>query len=244
MSNPPYEAPYRELVDHLLSTREDKDEAMAAAVGGEFEAVGAIERFLLVQWGLRDGDYLVDVGCGSGRLAHALDGHFTGRYLGTDVVPELLAYARQLVEPADWRFEHVEALEIPEADDQADMVAFFSVFTHLLHEHSYVYLQEAIRVLKPKGRVVFSFLEFTVPGHWAVFSNRVDGQSWGSGSLDMFLSRDAITVWAQHLGVEILAIEGGDDSHIELLSPVTFEDGREATSPAALGQSVCVLEKP
>src|SRR4051812_2923054 len=48
------------------------DRAMAEAVGGEFEAVGALERDLLIQYGLGPDDYLVDVGCGSGRLASAL----------------------------------------------------------------------------------------------------------------------------------------------------------------------------
>ena len=89
-----YETPYREHVRRLIESHDGENEAMAAAVGGEFAAIGTIERDLLVQWGLRDDAYLVDVGCGSGRLAQPLDqGGFAGRYLGTDVVPELLAHA-------------------------------------------------------------------------------------------------------------------------------------------------------
>jgi SAM-dependent methyltransferase len=240
-----YETPYREHVRRLIDSHDGENEAMAAAVGGEFAAVGAIERDLLVQWGLRDDAYLVDVGCGSGRLAQPLDqGGFAGRYLGTDVVPELLAHARKSIDRPDWRFELADGLAIPEADEQVDMVAFFSVFTHLLHEHSYVYLREARRVLKPGGRVVFSFLEFAVAGHWPVFDARAEGGQWAAGSLDMFMSRDAIGAWAEHLDLRVLALERGDTAHIPLSHPVVFDDGTVVEGTGALGQSVCVLEKP
>jgi ubiquinone/menaquinone biosynthesis C-methylase UbiE len=63
---------------------------------------------------------------------------------------------------------------IPEKDGEADFVCFFSVLTHLLHEQGFVYLQEAKRVLKPGGKIVFSFLEFAVPDHWAVFEGTVN----------------------------------------------------------------------
>ena len=240
-----YETPYREHVRRLIDSHDGENEAMAAAVGGEFGAIGTIERDLLVQWGLADDAYLVDIGCGSGRLAQPLDrSGFAGRYLGTDVVPELLAHARKSTDRPDWRFELADGLVIPEADGQVDMVAFFSVFTHLLHEHSYVYLREARRVLKPGGRVVFSFLEFAVPGHWPAFDARVEGGQWAVGSLDMFMSRDAVTAWAEHLEMTVLAIERGDTAHIPLSAPVVFDNGTVVEGMGALGQSVCVLEKP
>ena len=71
----------------------DNDRAMREAIGGEFQAFGMIERELLYQYGLQDSHFVIDVGCGSGRLSHALAKTFAGRYLGTDVVPELLEYA-------------------------------------------------------------------------------------------------------------------------------------------------------
>ena len=83
-----------------------------------------------------------------------------------------LVSARQSSTQCDWRFEVGTGLEIPEAADRADMVCFFSVFTHLLHEQSYVYLRDAKRVLKSGGRIVFSFLEFSMPSHWSVFEER------------------------------------------------------------------------
>jgi len=213
--------------------------AMELAVGGEFEAIGLLERHLLVQYGLPVEGYLIDVGCGSGRLAKPLAAWLRGRYLGTDVVPELIEHARTLVGRADWRFEVVDRIAIPERDGQADMVCFFSVFTHLLHEQSYLYLEEARRVLKPGGRIVFSFLEFRIPSHWHVFENNV--RRGGDRPLDMFVSRDGIEAWASHLGLTVEAVHPGDEPHIILPEPVTMEDGRVQSELGSLGQSVCVL---
>src|SRR5947209_10750087 len=121
----------------------NKDRAMQFAIGGEFEAFGFIETELLRHAGLRKSDYVIDVGCGSGRLAKPLAGFLEGAYLGTDIVPELVSYAKKLVNRPDWRFQVVKRLEIPEKDGQADFVCFFSVLTHLSHEDSYRYLREA-----------------------------------------------------------------------------------------------------
>jgi len=233
---------YRELVQGYTE-RLPLDAAMRIAVGGEFEAVGVLERQLLIQHGLRPDDYVVDVGCGSGRLAKALADYLRGPYLGLDVVAELLVYARTLVTRPDWRFELIEGFRIPEEDHRVDVVCFFSVFTHLLHEHSYLYLQEATRVLKPGGKIVLSFLEFANPVHWAVFEQALRDAS-GSSTLVQFMSRDGIAAWASHLGLRIEAIEDGDRPTIALDAPLVLERGEVLEELGALGQSVCVLSVP
>jgi ubiquinone/menaquinone biosynthesis C-methylase UbiE len=200
---------------------------MHMAVGGEFETMGAIERDLVKYFGLHSNGYLIDVGCGSGRLAKPLSSYLRGRYLGIDVVPDLVDYARRIADRPDWRFTVVDHISIPEKDSQADMVCFFSVLTHLLHEQGYWYLEEARRVLKPGGKIVFSFLEFTQPTHWAVFDAALHNEKHGIETpLNIFIERSAITVWAEHLGMQVERFLGGS----------------EAISEAgALGQSVCVL---
>jgi hypothetical protein len=62
-------------------------EAMSRAVGGNYNEIGAIERDLLVYAGLKNGMSLVDFGCGSGRLGHALGSSLDISYVGIDIVP-------------------------------------------------------------------------------------------------------------------------------------------------------------
>lgn len=213
-----------------LRQRMTRHEAMEEAVGGNFDANGAIQCALLRHYGLPADGYLVDVGCGSGRLAKPMSDYLKGRYLGFDLVPELVAHARRITGRPDWRFEVIEHIEIPEQDETADMVCFFSVLTHLLHEQSYWYLEEARRVLKPGGRIVFSFLEFSEPGHWQVFAETLAAtKARQIFPLNVFIDRDALPVWAERLGMELVEIRGA----------------AEAVVPEGnLGQAVCVLQKP
>jgi SAM-dependent methyltransferase len=216
---------------------------MHLAIGGEFEAFGILEREVLIQYGLKPDDYVIDVGCGSGRLAKPLSAYLTGRYLGIDIVPDLVDYARELVGRPDWRFEVATGLEIPEKNNRAQMVCFYSVFTHLLHEQSYAYLKDARRVLAPGGHVIISFLEFAIPSHWAVFNGMV-ADIGGQQQLNVFMSRDGIQAWAEHLELEVVAIHDGDKPHIPLPHPVTTDNGTVMTGLGNVGQSIAVLRKP
>ncbi len=135
MKIPDFKKSYRKAVDRLKA-QHDENKAMSLAVGGEFEAVGKLERALLIQYGLRPDHTVVDVGCGSGRLALQLKDYLKGRYVGIDVVEDLFKYAERICERPDWKFCEAPGLTIPEPDHSADFICFFSVFTHLLHEES------------------------------------------------------------------------------------------------------------
>jgi ubiquinone/menaquinone biosynthesis C-methylase UbiE len=237
-----FRATYLELVKSLKQTH-DTEQAMKLAVGGEFEAIGLLELETLKHFGLKEDSYVIDVGCGCGRLAKPLSQYLMGRYTGIDIVPELVNHAHRIVGRPDWRFEVAKGLNIPEEDGVADMVCFFSVFTHLLHEQTYVYLREAKRVLKPGGKIVFSFLDFTIPGHWEVFESNIADLDVNSHPLNMFISKDAIKIWAEHLGLQVQAIEDGNKPYVPLSKPIIFENGSALEKLAAFGQSVCELHK-
>jgi SAM-dependent methyltransferase len=220
---------YESWVDGLKRSL-PRDEAMHLAVGGTFELIGKIECDILRHYGLRADDYLIDVGCGSGRLAKPLSSYLKGPYLGFDLVADLIDYAREITARPEWRFEVIEHIGIPETDGRADMVCLFSVLTHLLHEQSYWYLEEAKRVLRPGGKIVFSFLEFDNPSHWHIFEDTVAAaRQHAEQPLNVFIDRRGVEIWARHLGLQVVEIRNAGD----LIS-----------TAGALGQSVCVLSRP
>lgn len=206
-------------------------EAMSTSIGGDFDYIGSVEVAVLLRHGLKPGDRVVDVGCGSGRLALPLSSVLTGPYSGFDVVGDLVDYARNLVQRPDWRFEAVDHIGIPEPDGCADVVCFFSVLTHLLHEQSYWYLEEARRVVKPGGTIVVSFLDFEDEEHWSTFAKLVADAKRPDHAdpLSVFIGRGALRVWAKHLDLEIVEMQGSDFAVAEGLY---------------LGQSLCVMRRP
>ena len=215
----------------------------AQAVGGEFEVVGTLELSLLKALGLQPNHTVVDVGCGSGRLASKLAPFSKAEYVGTDILPALLDHARELCGRDDWRFEETTGQSIPVRDEWADFVCFFSVLTHISHEESWHYILESKRVMKPGGTLVCSFLEFAVRSHWDVFRNSYADKA-PDKVLNQFLSRDAFAAFAFNCGLEIVSFFDGDKPHIPIEHDVVWEDGRRMSGMANLGQSVCVMRKP
>ena len=212
-----------------LQREHAEEEAMSLAVGGGFEQVGNIELALLQNFGLQPDSYLIDVGCGSGRLAKPLASYLSGHYSGFDVVADLVEYARKVSGRPDWRFGVVDHIEIPERDSCADMVCFFSVLTHLLHEQSYWYLEEAVRVLKAGGKIVFSYLDFAESSHWPIFLATLQHSKASTDTpINVFISREMIKTWSSHLCLEIEHFVGAQE---------TVAQG------GALGQSLCILRK-
>ena len=199
---------------------------MSLAVGGLYELFGPIEAQLLADVGLKNGMNLIDLGCGSGRGAVAIAKRFEISYLGTDIVQALLDYAASKT-PAHYQFKLHRQLSIPAADSCADIVCAFSLFTHLLQAETYLYMEESARVLKPNGRLVFSYLEFTE--HWGVFQDTVNAQRGNTlVHLNMFMDRTAIEQYASHLGFAV-------DQYLSPSKPIY--EGH------AFGQSVVVLRK-
>ena len=219
---------------------------VASGIGGDFESMGCILFDLVRHCGLESDHSVVDVGCGSGRLTVQLSGLLEGQYLALESDLVALNQPNALAHRPEWRFAAPVGLSLPVADTSVDMVCFFSVFTHLVHEDSYLYLEEANRVLKPGGKAVMSFLEFEIPAHWAVFENMVSARrnSPGSHHMHQFVSRDGLNAWADATGLIVLNTWGGDQCFVPLSGPVKMSDGRIFEKEGTPGQSVCVMQKP
>lgn len=235
-------AEYRAHVDRLVAEH-PLERAMAIAIGGSFEAIGAIEVGVLRGAGLEPGWDVIDIGCGSGRLAAALEraGHH-GSYLGVDVVPALVDYARS-TRPARYRFEVTDGLSVPAGDASADLACMFSLITHLPLEATFLLLRECTRVLRPGGTAVVSFLEFAVPTHLAVFAQSVDSFRTARHH-NQFVHADDLAHVAGLAGLRFVSVHPGHTTPVEIDGTYVDDDGNEVVNPAVLGQSWMVLEVP
>lgn len=116
----------------------------------------------------KSGDFVLDIGCGNGRVAMALADEPI-RYLGFDPVPESIAFCRTAFEDyPPFQFEHLDVrnsryhpagaiapqnVTFPVKDRSVNLAVLTSVFTHLETEVAAIrYLNEIRRVLKPGGR--------------------------------------------------------------------------------------------
>jgi hypothetical protein len=98
-----------------------------------------------------------------------------------------------------------------------------------LQSETFIYMEEAVRILKPGGKIVFSFLEFAEPKHWAIFElTRNAARDANGDHLNMFMERSAIDIWATRLGLDV-------ERYLE--PSWTTEVGH------ALGQSIAILRK-
>ena len=108
--------------------------------------------------------------------------------------------------------KQVDTIEIPEEDGVADLVGFFSVFTHLREKESYRYLREAKRVLRKNGTIIISYLDPDIARHvemagkcctWTQrkWWTRPCSRIMGRGVLNQLLSKKVLDNWSKELNL-------------------------------------------
>ncbi len=139
--------------------------------------------------GPRESLEILDVGCGTGRLALAaapLIG--LGRYVGVDINAHDIATARDSYE--DPRFEFIDLVHrngmyapdapatfepYPFSSNSFDLVTALSVWTHLNEDDATFYASEIYRVLRPGGKAMITF--FILDRDYDDFAQRIPSQS-------------------------------------------------------------------
>ncbi len=144
---------------------------------GEYKEIGdRAVGYLVDLCGLRPGDAVLDVGCGSGRAAEPLTRYLNrdGRYAGFDISTKAIEWCKQNISQAhpnfDFRVVDVEnslynptgkyppaEFRFPYPDASFDVVSLTSVFTHMFPDDVNHYLDEIVRVLKPGGRCMSTY---------------------------------------------------------------------------------------
>jgi SAM-dependent methyltransferase len=153
----------------------DLDSAKNAVSGytddAEYErtALELVELFERVV-GVHPSDTFLEIGCGVGRVAPALAPK-VARWIGCDVSANMLDHARQRLQ----RLANVELVELngwdlaPIPSESIDVVYCTVVFMHLDEWERFAYVREAMRVLRPGGRIYIDNFNLCSDPGWAFF---------------------------------------------------------------------------
>lgn len=127
---------------------------------------------MLAKWiGLKDGQTVVDVGCGMGFLGYTYFKYFGkgGTYLGVDHSENLVKEATELslswAQNGKAEFVQGDAYKLPYPDNSADVVMCQTLLMHLAEPEKA--LAEMVRVCKKGGRVVC--MEPDHVAHWCTW---------------------------------------------------------------------------
>jgi SAM-dependent methyltransferase len=124
-------------------------------------------------------DFVLDFGCGCGRVARRLavaDAPMPRRYVGVDLHAGLIAWANENLAPRlpGFTFIHQDVFNagfnprgslpemapFPVEDESVSLLLALSVFTHLVQAQAERYLDEVKRVLRPDGVALATFFLF------------------------------------------------------------------------------------
>ncbi len=175
---PPPRADYKRTWEAVSG---DVDTAKVAVAGysdeEKFRAMGVTTvELLLGTTGLGPEDVVLEIGAGVGRVGPAI-APLVRRWIAADVSPNMLRHARERCQG----LENVEFVELngwdlaPLEAESVDLVYCTVVFMHLDEWERFAYVREAMRILRPGGRVYVDNFNLLGDDGWNFFLQMLEG---------------------------------------------------------------------
>lgn len=131
----------------------------AVGSGDNWDSHGDLQRDFLIVMGMKPHHYLLEVGCGTGRLARKVAPFLeVDHYTGVDISAEAVRSCAALAAAEGWAERRPSFLLREFPHRHFDFAWAFSVFIHLPPEECVATLQRVAARLAPDGRFYWSFV--------------------------------------------------------------------------------------
>ena len=169
-----------------------------------------VRRKALLALSLKNGENLLDIGCGSGDFLERIHERYGDDVIlfGVDGSPDMIEEARRRTKGMDIAFMVAQAQELPFPSETFDSVVSTLVFHHISPKGKRTAIKEICRVLKVGGRCVIT--DFGCGRNWLgkFFAFLSSGHGYTKGNTELILtelSKRGFTV--EHKGLAFGWIE-------------------------------------
>jgi len=181
----------KHYAEHLLSKTKQDYTVIAKDFSRTRKNPWPEVRFLFDQY-LEAGDKALDLGCGNGRFLPFFKENGVD-YVGVDNSQRLLGLAKERFPEGDFRLD--DALNLSFSDDSFDKVYSMAVLHQIPSaEFRLKFMNEAKRVLKPKGLLVLTVWKFYTLEHWQLLLKYTFQKMIGEAKLDW---GDVLIPWGE-----------------------------------------------